>query len=122
MIERGEYFKWVNKNGKFFVTDTEWFELKEALWDFNKEVIVIVHLFDNFYNVRDELISDSVVSKNSSNDGYFGSSIKFETSVVTFEFLDIDCTVLLLTIVETHSDLIDCIWNLKFIFHFIIPC
>lgn len=89
----------MNKYGEFLVVGTEGLELKESLGDLDEEVVIVVHLFNDFDDVGYELIPDSVVSKDSGNDGYFGSSIEFETGIIAFEFLNVDCAVFLLAIV-----------------------
>ena len=63
------------QDGDFLVIDTELFELEESLWDFDKEIIFVVHLLNYFYNVGYELISDSVMAEHWCNDGYFGCGI-----------------------------------------------
>ena len=63
MIERSKDFEWVDDNGNLFVADAEGLELEETLANFDEEFVVVVHLFDDFDDIGNELISDSVVSQ-----------------------------------------------------------
>ena len=51
MIERSKNFEWVDENGNLLVVDAEGLELEETLANFDEEVVVVVHLFDDFDDV-----------------------------------------------------------------------
>ena len=53
----------MDDNGNLFVADAEGLELEETLANFDEEFVVVVHLFDDFDDIGNELISDSVVSQ-----------------------------------------------------------
>jgi hypothetical protein len=53
----------VDEDGEFFVVVAEGLELKESLTDLDEEIVIVVHLFDDFNDVGDELIPDAIVTE-----------------------------------------------------------
>ena len=104
----------MDKDRELFVVGAEGLEFEEAFWDFDEEVVVVVHLFDDFNDVRDEFVSDAVVAEDRGDDGDFGGGIEFEGGVVAFELFDVDGAVFLLAVVQTHCAVYS---NLNIIIH-----
>lgn len=95
----------MDEDGKFLIVETEGLEFEKSFADFDEEVVIVVHLFNDFDNVGNELITDSVMSEDGCDDGYFGGCIEFEGGVVAFEFFDVDCAIFFLAVVKTHLKL-----------------
>lgn len=53
----------MDQDGEFFIVVAEGLELEEALTDLDEEIVIVVHLFDDFNDVGDELIPDAVVAE-----------------------------------------------------------
>jgi hypothetical protein len=89
----------MNENWDLLIVGTERFQIQEALADLNEEIIVIVHLLDDFDDVGDELISNSIMAEDWGDDGDFGCSIELEGGIVALKFFNINCAIFLLTVV-----------------------
>lgn len=92
----------MNEDREFFVIEAEGFEFEEAFAYFDEKVVVVVHLLNDFNNVRNEFISDSIVAEYGGDDGDFGGGIEFQGDVVAFKLFNVDCAVFFLAIVKTH--------------------
>lgn len=62
MIERGKDSEGVNECRYLFRVAADSFEIENAFTNFSEEVVVVVHLFNDFDEVGNELIFDSVVA------------------------------------------------------------
>lgn len=89
----------MDKNWDFFVVYAERFKLQQTFADFDEEVVIVVHLFDDFDDVGDEFVSNSIMSENRSDNWDFSCCIEFESGVVTFEFFNVDSAIFLLAVV-----------------------
>jgi hypothetical protein len=99
----------MNEDGDLLVVGAEGFEFEKALTDLDKEIVVVVHLFDDLNDVGNELISDSIMPQNGSDDGDFTGGIQLESGVVALQLLYVNGAVLLLAIVEAHLNCLSCI-------------
>lgn len=52
----------MDEYGELFIIDTEGLKFKESFTDFDEEVVIVVHLFNDLNDVGNELIPYSVVS------------------------------------------------------------
>lgn len=89
----------MNENWDLLIVGTEWFQIQEALADLNEEIVVIVHLLDDFDDVGDELISNSIMAEDWGDDGDFGCCVELEGGIVALKFFNINCAIFLLTVV-----------------------
>lgn len=62
LVQGGQNAEGVDEIGHFFRAIGIFFEFENAICDFEEKVIVVVHLFDDFDEVGDELIPDSVMA------------------------------------------------------------
>ncbi len=53
----------MDQYGEFFIVVAEGLEFEETLTDLDKEIVIIVHLFDDLNDVGDELIPDAIVTE-----------------------------------------------------------
>jgi hypothetical protein len=62
LVEGGEDAEGVDEGGEFVGVAAVAFELEYALADFVEEVVVVIHLFDDFDEVGYEFVFDAVVA------------------------------------------------------------
>lgn len=67
----------MDQDGDLLVIGAEGLEFEKAFTNLDKEIIVVVHLLDDFDDVRNELISDSIMAQDRGNDRDFSGGIKF---------------------------------------------
>lgn len=92
----------MNQDGDLVVVGAEGLEFEEALRDFDEEIVIVVHLLDDFDNVGDELITDSIMTEDRGDDRDFSCGIKFEVGVIAFKLFNVNCAIFFLAIVEAH--------------------
>lgn len=62
LVEGGQNAEGVDKIGDFFWTIGAFFEFQDSVCYFEEKVIIVIHLFDDFDEVGDEFVPDSIVS------------------------------------------------------------
>ena len=58
----------MDQDGDLLVVDAEGLEFEKALAHLDQEIVVVVHLFDDFDNVRNQLVPDSIMAQYGGND------------------------------------------------------
>ncbi len=58
----------MDQDGDLLVVDAEGLEFEKALTHLDQKIVVVVHLFDDFDNVRNQLVPDSIMAQYGGND------------------------------------------------------
>jgi hypothetical protein len=62
LVERSEDSERIDEGGDFVGVAAEAFEVEDAFADLDEEVVLVIHLFDDFDEVGDELILDPAMA------------------------------------------------------------